>query len=192
MKITFATLIFLFVSLILASPTFKADGDEYAEVSENGQCDWTDPGCETWDSVNCICKDDGYVSESQHIDDTPDMSRDDISAREVKIRTRVTKGVRGFYSGKVRGNWVAVDNDAYQKAKQAVFKQLAADPAVSFGQVDDLSKKFRAKGQSWRWTGRVDKKKLSEQAHTDHGPFGKFKNWQGTRFFDFTFYFRVT
>ncbi|GMG11273.1 unnamed protein product [Aspergillus oryzae] len=161
-------------------------------VSEKGQCDWTDPSCETWDPISCTCQDEGYVSQSEPWDDSPDVSGDKLSSREVKIRTRSTKGVKGFYSGKVKGNWIAVDTDAYQKAKQAIFKQLSADPRVSFGQVDDLSKKFRAKGQSWRWTGKVDKKKLSEQAHTDHGPFGQFKNWQGTRFYDFTFYFRVT
>jgi hypothetical protein len=86
-----------------------------------------------------------------------------------------------------------VDSDAFANAKQAIFNQLAAGPRVSFGQVDNLSKKFRAKGQSWRWTGRVTNKQLSEQAHTDYKePFNRFKNWQGTRFFDFTFYFRVT
>jgi hypothetical protein len=35
------------------------------------------------------------------------------------------------------------------------------------------------------------KKKLSEQSHTDKNGIGQFKNWQGTRFFDYTFYFRV-
>ncbi|BAE63921.1 hypothetical protein COH20_008555 [Aspergillus flavus] len=192
MKTTFLTLLVLFVGLVVASPMFQADDDETVEVSEKGQCDWTDPSCETWDPISCTCQDEGYVSQSEPWDDSPDVSGDKLSSREVKIRTRSTKGVKGFYSGKVKGNWIAVDTDAYQKAKQAIFKQLSADPRVSFGQVDDLSKKFRAKGQSWRWTGKVDKKKLSEQAHTDHGPFGQFKNWQGTRFYDFTFYFRVT
>jgi hypothetical protein len=162
-------------------------------VHEKGLCDWIDQGCETWDSVTCTCNDNDYPSESGPRDEPVDITIDELSSRAVTIRTRSTKSIKGFYSGSVRGNWIAVDNDAYANAKQAIFNQLAADPRVSFGQVDNLSTKFRAKGQSWRWTGRVTKRQLSEQAHTDYKePFHRFKNWQGTRFFDFTFYFRVT
>lgn len=160
---------------------------------EEALCDWMDPICEDWNPVTCTCNDKGYLSKGDPGDEPFDMSTDKLSNRAVRVQTRTTKGVRGFYSGTVRGNWNAVDIDAYEKAKQAIFKQLAADPRVAFGQVDNLSKKFRPKGQQWRWTRYTKKFLPPEQAHTDYsGPFHKFKNWQGTRFYDFTFYFRVT
>jgi hypothetical protein len=128
-------------------------------VSEKGECDWVDTACKTWDSVSCTCNDSDYVSKSGPREDPADKSSDKLSDLSPTISTRSTKHIGGFYSDKVRNNWIAVDNDAYKKAKQQIYNQLSKDPHVSYGQVDNLSKNFKTKGQSWVWTGKVQKKK---------------------------------
>jgi hypothetical protein len=73
-------------------------------VYEKGLCDWIDQGCETWDSVTCTCNDNDYPSKSSPRDESLDITIDKLSGRAVTIRTRSTKGIKGFYSGSVRGN----------------------------------------------------------------------------------------
>jgi hypothetical protein len=102
--------------------------------------------------------------------------------------------VNGFYSGSVRGNWAAVEEDAYKNAKAQIFHDLCNDPQSAFVQVDGESKKIQDHGRKCWYNGNHPEKVISEHAHTDFTKFPqhKFKSWQGNRTIEFDFEIEIT
>jgi len=100
--------------------------------------------------------------------------------------------VQGHYSGKVRGNWAAVDESGWVAAKTALFESLHNEPGVAYVVVEDHQLQIQPHGKKYRYNGKFTKEVLSEQAHTSHDIWGRFKSWQGTRYYKFTFEVEVS
>ncbi|KAJ5465919.1 hypothetical protein N7530_009706 [Penicillium desertorum] len=93
MKVEYAILTVIFLDLVIASPTVKDDGHENLEgthqesffIYKNGECDWIDPDCKSWDFFSCECKDTNYVSQSSYGDNLPNTDNNSLSYRRLKI-----------------------------------------------------------------------------------------------------------
>ena len=97
--------------------------------------------------------------------------------------------VRGFYTGSVTKNWPAIQDDAYNNAKTALFKDLCSDPDASYVMVEGLDKELKEHGLKYRFLGNYTVTEDGPQtSHTDGGT-GK---WQGDSHYTFDFEIVVT
>ncbi|PTB52223.1 hypothetical protein M431DRAFT_510408 [Trichoderma harzianum CBS 226.95] len=95
---------------------------------------------------------------------------------------------QGGYSGKVRGNWDAVEQQALAGAKQNVFNALLEESDAAEVHVDTLGKQFfKDHGFKYEWNGHQTNSFTGQHEHVDRDAFGRFKNWQGSRIYKFGF-----
>ncbi|KAJ5657615.1 uncharacterized protein N7484_001264 [Penicillium longicatenatum] len=100
-----------------------------------------------------------------------------------------TGTVRAGYSGKVKNNWAAVDEQALGFAKSEIFQGLCTNPEVAYVNIPPHSSNIRDHGQVWDFPGNgrysLEVKPGSQHEHTDKDWKGHFKNWQGSRSYDY-------
>jgi hypothetical protein len=97
--------------------------------------------------------------------------------------------VPGFYSGSVRGNWTAVQNDAHAAAVRQIFNEICAKPDTAWCTIEGLSRTISTHGFTRRYTGEHTLVKVagSEHEHVDRDDFGRFKHWQGNAMYNYDF-----
>ena len=97
--------------------------------------------------------------------------------------------VPGFYSGSVKENWTAVQNDAHVAAVRQIFDEICAKPDTAWCTIEGLSRTISTHGISRRYTGTntLVRDDGSMHEHIDRDHFKRFKNWQGNAMFNYNF-----
>lgn len=94
---------------------------------------------------------------------------------------------QGGYSGSVKNNWSAVDGEALAVAKSSIFNSLSTNPDVAFVSIPPQDKNIRDHGKVCEYPlgGKYTLDVTSQHEHTDKDWKGHFKNWQGSRVYNF-------
>lgn len=97
--------------------------------------------------------------------------------------------VQAGYSGKVKNNWSAVDEQALSFAKSEIFQSLSANPEVAYVSIPPQSTNLRDHGKVMEFprNGSYTLEVIagSQHEHTNKDWKGSFKNWQGSRRYNY-------